>query len=224
MRSVVTVRSPNLDRTMVANVLDAHRQITFPLKCVGLHPLVTEGRNRRQLHYRMLNCALILASIGFYGYLLWNYSLDSEFFRLNSGSIIVHRMLDFFYLARYTMCITVSLFGYYSLERSQRMQEKLEQCSDRLKKLSLYRGDLFGFVSSQRFLRTVQGLSFVVPFVGVLIVNYCLTVGGGTAHIGLLSKIARYVYSCCYVQLWLQPTFVMLLIWKRYAALNRIIR
>ncbi|EDS26806.1 Gustatory receptor 28b [Culex quinquefasciatus] len=70
---------------MVANVLDAHRQITFPLKCVGLHPLVTEGRNRRQLHYRMMNCTLILASIGFYGYLLWNYSLDSEFFRLNSG-------------------------------------------------------------------------------------------------------------------------------------------
>ncbi|KAL9697481.1 hypothetical protein quinque_000922 [Culex quinquefasciatus] len=83
--AIVTFRSPNLDRTMVANVLDAHRQITFPLKCVGLHPLVTEGRNRRQLHYRMLNCTLILASIGFYGYLLWNYSLDSEFFRLNSG-------------------------------------------------------------------------------------------------------------------------------------------
>lgn len=209
------------------SVTQVYARVTLVLKCLGLYPLVTDpGRSFRR-RYRALNCCGVLFGVAFYGYLLLNYSLDMEAVRMNTQSVIVQRMLDAFHVVRYVTAIAVPATAMLTLEKSFRMLQLLEECSAEIVQLlhGVSKRFPFGVLSSSRFFVALQVASVACPvFCGMLAMSVVDALDKTRTKPGLYFRITRFLYFCGYVQLWLQPTIMLLLLLTRFGAVNKLMR
>uniref|UniRef100_A0A182SZY2 Gustatory receptor n=1 Tax=Anopheles maculatus TaxID=74869 RepID=A0A182SZY2_9DIPT len=79
------------------------------LKYLGVNPPISCDRKRIRLVYRCINIVSIILSTLFYGYLLFNISLDSGVLKAGLRSLIVTRMHDLYFVLRYLTVIVVQL-------------------------------------------------------------------------------------------------------------------
>ncbi|XP_055540605.1 uncharacterized protein LOC129727139 isoform X1 [Wyeomyia smithii] len=214
----------NRNEISATSVFDTYQKQIIILKCLGLYPLVTNREKSLKPYYRLLNITGILIATMFYGVLLLNYSIGSEFIRFHMGSIIAMRMYDGFHLMRYGGGIALAWFILLSNHKIHRMLHRLQQVSEKILELdSRNRVTHFGLVETKAFFRITVVISLLVPLVGVTIVNMLLVAAGSTSMVGRMF-VTKFLYSAAFIQLWLQPTLFLLVVQSRFRALNRIIR
>ncbi|EJY57718.1 AAEL007935-PB, partial [Aedes aegypti] len=207
------------------SVFETFDSVIVLLKCIGLQPPVTSPKRQGQLRYRLINLVWLIFIGCFHGLLMLHFILGTDFARYNTGSVIVQQMLNAFYVARYLTCIVVSFFAYSCLDHSHRMLEKLNQASEMICRIDCKNPAPFGSVGSRGKLRMALVGSFLGSLMGSTIMNKNIAHYRGIADgLGVFYGFSRFLYSCGYVQIWLQSTVVLLLVRSRYVALRRIIR
>ncbi|XP_055633980.1 gustatory receptor for sugar taste 43a-like [Toxorhynchites rutilus septentrionalis] len=200
--------------------LDAFHQITFVLKVLGLHPVVTSTKKRHRLLYKTINGTVLLLSTMVYGYMLLHYALLSEIIKLNTGSVIIQRMLDIFHVLRYIMAVAVPVFALLNMDKRQRMLQRIDETSGPIAEL----GSGFQAIQCFKCVRCIQWTSLLTPFTCVIAVFALIEWKTLGIHVGIFPRITMAVYFVTYVQLWLQPTVLLLLLRRSFMTLGRVMR
>lgn len=206
-------------------ILKPYHQITAVLKCCGLYPLVTDPEKRSRLRYKLLNTLVILAAVAIYGYVLVCHSLESEIIRLNTGSVIIQRMLDIFHIAQYVMAVAVPVFAFHALDKTHRMLRGLEEANAGFVLCSSSGGSIaFAFVRTARVARLLQMASLGVPVASMAVCIVVWKIRRLHVTVGFALRLTKFICFCSYAQLCTQPTLLLLLIRDRFMAINRMIR
>ncbi|EJY57719.1 AAEL007935-PC, partial [Aedes aegypti] len=203
-----------------SEIFKSYHRITTALKCCGLYPLITDPGKRTHLRYKLLNVLVILVAVTFYGYVLVCHSLESEIIRVNTGSVIIQRMLDIFHITQYIMAVAVPMFAFLIMDKTQRMLRGLEE-TNQLIVSSGGRSNAFSFVGTGRIGRFLQLAALVVPAVSMAAFIVVWKIRRLNFAVGFAIRFTKFICFCSYAQLWTQPTLLMLLIRDRFTALNR---
>lgn len=206
-----------------SEIFQSYYRITFILKCCGLFPVVTDPEKRHRPRYRLLNILAILVAAFVYGYILVHYSLESEFIRLSTGSVIIQRMLDIFHITRYVMAVVVPAFVLLRLDKISRMIQGLQEVNALIMNFG---GKLITEKLSRvdRLVRIVQLVALVVPFSCVVVFSVVWDVAFTNISVGLVFRISRLMCFFSFAQLWTQPTLLVMQMGGRFTALNQAVR
>ncbi|XP_058116145.1 uncharacterized protein LOC131287708 [Anopheles ziemanni] len=206
------------------DALKAFQSFTLLLKCLGLYPPVTCRNKRALLRYKLVNMLTITMSVAFYGFLLLFHSLDMETIKLGSGSLIMSRMHDFYFVSRYLMVVVVLLHFYFNQGTVDKLFDKLNNVSHTIVELTRSPHNSIGYIGTRRFAKHLRWISMTYPFMFVTItylVEQLMPNYGVRVH---AFNIVRLLYFYSYVHLWMQSILTLLLVFSRFAAINRIFR
>ncbi|KXJ80404.1 hypothetical protein RP20_CCG025229 [Aedes albopictus] len=201
-----------------------YSRISFFLKCLGLYPVVTDPTRCHRVRFQLVNIGLIVLSMTFYGFLLLQFSLDAEIMQQSTDSVIIQRMLDIFHVLRYVMAIVVPVVTFLLLGEVNKMLELLDKCSSEIVLIMGRKSYNFGIAGSPKCLGALQVASIFIPFSIAAVVNIIKQLRERIFQLAVCYRLTRLLYFCSYVQLWLQPTLLVLLIQTRFAAIGYIVR
>lgn len=206
-----------------SEIFHSYHQITFVLKCFGLYPLVMDPEKRRHPWYQLLNFLAILTAVFIYGYILFNFSLESEIIRIYTGSSIIQRMLDIFHISQYVEAVVVPVFAFLTLDKTHRMLRQLEEANEMLLDFG-GKGMQSTLAGTGRIVRIMQLVALVIPLSGAVVFSVIWEVFRSKSPVGFVLKAIKLMCLYTYAQLLMQPTLLMMMIRVRFAALNRMVR